>query len=324
MVDKNINTPANVLKRIIFGAGILFVVVGFFLLRQISDNTVYLFDILVGFLMISGSFEIDNLLKKLNRYAYSIVLGIYPILCFLLLILCINFNISCLLFLAFNILLLVAIFGFCYLYSLCFKRSTLKFMYYVGYEKSRYKFCLEVSLNTILGLIYPTFLMIFIFLINHFSSFNPNINTNTIGFLGLVLLFSTTMVADTCAFIVGRLIKSKKICLKKLGPGKSWSGLCGGILGAIIASIIVYVIFVNCGYAEIFGDFSINFWSFLFAGLFCGMFNMAGDIFASYLKRRAGIKDFSNLIPGHGGIMDRVNGLIFNAPVVFVVLLIMF
>jgi len=324
MAEKSVNTPANVGKRVIFGAGILLVVVGFFLLRQISDNTIYLFDILVGFLMISGSFEIDSLLRKMNRHPYSIVLGLYPVLSFLLLILCITSNVSCFLFLVFNILLLVVIFGLCYLFALCFKRNTLKFMYYVGYEKSRYKFCLDVSLNTILGLLYPTFLMTFIFLINHFLSFNPNITTNTIGFLGLVLLFSTTMDADTCAFIVGRLIKSKKICLEKLGPGKSWSGLVGGILGAIIAAIVVYIIFVNCGYAEIFNDFSINFWSFLFAGLFCGMFNMAGDILASYLKRRAGVKDFSNFIPGHGGIMDRVNGLIINAPVVFVVLLIMF
>ena len=324
MTEKNVNTPANLTKRIIFGAGILIVVIGFFLLRQISDNTVYLFDILIGFLMIAGSFEIDSLLKNMNRYAYSIILGLYPVLSFLLLIYCITFNVSCILFLVFNILLLVVIFGLSYLYGICFKRNTLKFMYYVGYEKGRFRFALDVSLNTILGLIYPTFLMIFIFLINHFSSFNPNITSTNIGFLGLVLLFSTTMVADTCAFIVGRLIKSKKISLEKLGPGKSWSGLVGGILGAIIAASVVYLIFVNCGYTQIFNDFSISYWSFLFAGLFCGMFNMAGDILASFLKRRAKVKDFSNFIPGHGGIMDRVNGLIVNAPVVFVVLLIMF
>lgn len=321
--NKNVNTPANMTKRIICGAGILALVVGFFLLRQITDNTIYLFDVLVGFLMIAGSFEIDSLFKKMNRPIFSFVLGLYPVLNFVLLLVAIIFKFSVLYYLLLNVLVLLLIFILVCVIAMLSKKTVLKEMYLLGNEGGRLSFALKKSANTVLGMLYPTFLLMFVFMINHFSAF-MNISTFDVGFLGLVLLFSTTMVADTCAFLIGRTIKTKKISIEKLGPGKTWSGIIGGILGALIAAIIVYFIFINCGYKTSFTAYNLNVWSFVVIGLFCGIFNMAGDILASYLKRRAGVKDFSNLIPGHGGVMDRINGLIVNAVVLFICLIICF
>lgn len=321
--NKNINTPTNMAKRTLFGAGILVLVVGFFLLRQLTENTVFLFDVLVGFLMIAGSYEIDNLLKKMNRPVFSVVLGIYPVINFLVFLIAIIFKFSVINFLLLSVLVLIFIFLLLFTIALLSKRAMLKQMYLTGFEGGRNCFVVQKCANTFLGMLYPTFLLMFVFLINHFSTLF-DITILDVGFLGLIMLFATTMTADTCAFLVGRTIKTKKLSLEKLGPGKTWSGLIGGILGAIIAAIIVYVIFVNCGYAATFDSFNLNIWSFLVIGLFCGIFNMAGDILSSFLKRRAGVKDFSNLIPGHGGVMDRINGLVVNAVVVFVALIICF
>ncbi len=321
--NKNVNTPANLTKRIIFGAGILILVVGFFLLRQINSNTIFLFDVLIGFLMIAGSFEIESLFKKMNRQVSSVILAIYPVVNFVFLLIAVMFKFSVLYYLLLCFLIVLFFFLLSYVIGLLNKKGTLKEMFLCSYEGGRLSFAIKKSANTVLGMIYPTLLLMFAFMINHFSAF-VGLETFEAGFLGLVLLFATTMTADTCAFLVGRTIKSKKISLEKLGPGKSWSGLVGGILGAILAAIIVYLIFVNCGYKTVFADFNLSIWSFILIGLFSGIFNMAGDILASFLKRRAGVKDFSNLIPGHGGVMDRINGLVINSVCVFVCLMICF
>lgn len=323
MTNKNINTPTNMLKRTVFGVAVLALVVGFFLIRQISDNTIFLFDVFVGFLMIAGSFEIDSLFKKLKRPIFSVVLSLYPVVNFIVLLISIIFSYSIIIFLLLNVLILLVLFLLMFLIAILNKRENIKEMYFVGYEGSRFTFGLKKSANTVLAMLYPTFLLMFLFCINHFQAF-MSIKNFDAGFVGLILLFATTMTADTCAFCIGRLFKSKKLSLEKLGPGKTYSGLIGGILGAILAAIIVYIIFVNCGYRDIFTSYNLNLWSFLFAGLFCGIFNMSGDILASFLKRRAGVKDFSNLIPGHGGVMDRINGLIVNSVVVFIIMLICF
>ncbi len=324
MENKNINTPANMGKRTLSSLIILVVLLAFFLLRQISETTVFLFDIFIGFLMIIGTFEVENLLRKMDRPTYTIGLGLFPVLCFVLLIISVLYQIGFVYYLLMNLGGLLLTFLLCFIFGISFKKQSLKQMYLDGFEGEYTRYVTHKSANTLLGCIYPTFMLSFLFLINHFSAFSMNAFSADVGFLGLVLLFVTTMFADTCALFFGRLIKSKKISLKKLGPGKSWSGLVGGILGAILGAILVYIIFANMGYASLFAEYGVGFWAFIIGGLFCGIFNMGGDIVSSYLKRRAGVKDFSDFIPGQGGIMDRINGLVFNGMFVFLFLIILF
>ena len=189
------------------------------------------------------------------------------------------------------------------------------------------------SLNSAFVCIWPTLLLSFMFLINHFTELQIAQDSFLVayqgsadfGLIGLALLFATSMLADTCAMLVGRTLKSPKINLAKLGPGKSWSGLCGGIVGAVIGAILVFVVFNFFEtYTLLFNAVGITIWSFVLAGLICGIFSMLGDIFSSFFKRRAGVKDFSNFLPGHGGIMDRVNGIVVNSVAVFVIMCIFF
>lgn len=324
MENKQTNTPANMGKRILSASLILVGLVLFIFVRQISESTKYVFDILIGFLMILGTFEIENILKKMDRPVYSIWLGIYPSLCFLAILLGTILKISFIGFLLIVVLSMVAIFLITFLYGVISKKTTLKQMYLDGFEGSRINYALQKSLNTILVCIYPTFLLCFLFLINHFEMFTNKEFSADVGLMGILLLFTTTMLADTFAMLSGRLIKSKKINLEKLGPGKSWSGFVGGIIGAVIGSVVLYFILNSVGYSQLFADYNLPFWKFLILGIFCGLVNMMGDIISSFIKRRAGVKDFGNIIPGHGGVMDRINGLVFNVLVVFVFIAVVF
>lgn len=324
MLDNNNFNPPNYKTRLLSSVVILVVVIGGIALRQISEATTYIFDIIIGFMMIFGAFEVEALLKKSNKKAYIVGMGLYPVLSFLALIICISYNTSFLAFLGVEFLLLaltflclwVVIAGF--MPDYCKKQ-----MDEDEYTGSKWAYVARCSVNTVLGCIYPTLLLSFMFIINHFASFFTS--SADIGFFGLVLLFATTMTADTVAMLTGRFLKTKKISMEKLGPGKTWGGIVGGILGSVVAALIVFAIFNSVNsFNTVFAEQGLNAWIFVVVGIVCGAFNMLGDVVASYMKRRAGIKDFGNMIPGHGGIMDRINGLVFNCPILFLLLNIMF
>ncbi len=314
-MDKS-STPANWGKRILSAALIVAVLAGFLFIRQLADSTVFLFDIFIGFLMIMGTFEVEGILRKSGRPTLIFGLGLFPVINFCVLIACILGGYGVLTFLLINLLILAVGFVLMLIFGGLTKRATTSAMVMDDFEGTRWQYSAIKSANTILGCIYPTFLLSFMFLLNHFAAFT-DLDAD-LGLLGIVLALTTTIFADTAAMITGRLIKSKKINLKKLGPGKSWSGLVGGIVGATVASILVWLVFSSItGFGTVFAEKNVTFWMFIVGGLFFGIFNMMGDIFSSYIKRRAGVKDFSSLLPGHGGIMDRINGLVFNAMAVF-------
>ncbi len=127
-----------------------------------------------------------------------------------------------------------------------------------------------------------------------------------------VLIISGTVVfIDTFAYFFGRSIGGPKIA-PKISPSKTWAGLAGGVVGATLwlaATLLIFMADGSLPLAEIAG--SPKFWAVLV--LFGALYAVAaqsGDFFESWLKRKAGVKDSSNLIPGHGGIFDRVDGLL--------------
>ena len=121
-----------------------------------------------------------------------------------------------------------------------------------------------------------------------------------------LMLFATTWAADIGAFLVGNLLKGPKLW-PRFSPNKTWSGFAGGLGVAVAASVAVAAIFMRLSLA---GAGLI--------GLAGGLGTMAGDLWESMLKRRFGVKDSGDLIPGHGGLLDRVDGLMF-AVMVFAV-----
>ena len=126
---------------------------------------------------------------------------------------------------------------------------------------------------------------------------------------GKILIWYAIIAAwgtDIFAYVVGKHFEKHKYT--KVSPKKSIEGCVGGTLGAIIL-MLVYTYFVNT-------YFGTNY-SYLYVsgiGLILSLVGQIGDLAASTIKRYVDIKDYSNLIPGHGGMLDRIDSLIFLAP----------
>ena len=120
-------------------------------------------------------------------------------------------------------------------------------------------------------------------------------------------ILSICICSDIGGYIIGKSIGGKK--LTKISPNKTISGS----FGSFCFSIIPLLIFYNINSSEYLLSIS-NFLMCLFTSLVCQL----GDLFISYLKRKAKVKDTGSILPGHGGLMDRVDGIIFAIPFVFI------
>ena len=121
------------------------------------------------------------------------------------------------------------------------------------------------------------------------------------GFWAILFLFAVVWATDIFAYFVGRAFGGPKLA-PSISPGKTWSGALGGALGGVIAGLIL-VVFAGGGVSA----------GLILIALFLSAVSQAGDLFESWVKRRNGVKDSGNLIPGHGGVMDRVDGLVAAA-----------
>lgn len=123
---------------------------------------------------------------------------------------------------------------------------------------------------------------------------------NPIGWT--ILLFAITWSADIFAYVAGNTLKGAKLW-PSLSPNKTWSGLVGGLIGAMATAMVVA--------ASPYSTARLSLGAAAMIGLAGGVATMAGDLCESMLKRRFGVKDSGDLIPGHGGLFDRVDGLLF-------------
>jgi phosphatidate cytidylyltransferase len=145
------------------------------------------------------------------------------------------------------------------------------------------------------------FLNLFILYICLFTSqiyffLDGEFENKQIVFLFILLICIFT---DVGGYIFGNLIKGKK--LTTISPNKTYAGM----FGSFICSLIICTLFI------IYFNFSIN---FIFFTLLISLVSQVGDLFISYLKRKANIKDTGNFLPGHGGLLDRLDGIIFAIP----------
>lgn len=123
----------------------------------------------------------------------------------------------------------------------------------------------------------------------------------TFGFVAMIFLFAVVWMTDIAAYFVGRALRGPRLA-PRLSPNKTWSGSIGGIAGAVLAAVLV---------VKISGVGSI--WAATAIAIALSIAAQAGDLFESTLKRRFGVKDAGSLIPGHGGLMDRLDGFVAAA-----------
>ncbi|MEW5801776.1 MAG: phosphatidate cytidylyltransferase [bacterium] len=126
---------------------------------------------------------------------------------------------------------------------------------------------------------------------------------------GKALIFYLLLVVwagDTFAFYTGRQIGKHRLS-PRISPKKTIEGSIGGIAGSVFISVIAHFTFLQ----------SISLGNCIFLGFFLNIFGQLGDLAESLLKRGAGVKDSGKVLPGHGGILDRIDGVIFASPALF-------
>lgn len=154
---------------------------------------------------------------------------------------------------------------------------------------------IEDSMSTLLGIFYLVFFSFHIVLIDHMGEYRILI------WLVIMSAFGT----DIFAYFVGMTLGKHKLA-PRISPKKSIEGSIGGVVGSVI---------ICSGFGILFApDFLLD---CLLLGLLGGVVSQLGDLTASIFKRKIGIKDYGNLIPGHGGVLDRVDSVLYTGPMVY-------
>lgn len=283
-------------KRIITGTGIFAVLIGMFASRIFWTTEittleggeltagVVLFDAVLALMAIVGTFEVVRAMDVKMLFIEKIIALIFPIIVFPIATFC--GATYAFIVIAIYDMLTVALSVF------AFKNATLE----------------SVGL-TMLSVFYPTGLIL------------PLVAVNLMSFEALLLVFAVSPLCDTMAYFVGSALRGKKLC-PDISPNKTISGAIGGIAGGAIGGVAVYFFSnwlysagVLAGTAFTVGALWADVIIFIVAGALFAALTELGDLAESVIKRKLSIKDMGKLFPGHGGMMDRIDGLSFVSPV---------
>ena len=137
------------------------------------------------------------------------------------------------------------------------------------------------------------------------SIYFVSIDESNYVFFGLIIF--NTAIFDTFAYVIGSKV-GKRFIVKKISPKKTLEGLIGGLFATVVFGMLIKLMLFN-GLLNIF--------------IIGGIFAFFGDLFISYFKRKSGVKDTGNILPGHGGVLDRIDSHLFATPVLIYILLIL-
>ena len=164
---------------------------------------------------------------------------------------------------------------------------------------------------SLFGLLYIVMGLGSLLLIRHdwlYSSLTMLIVGESWGVVMLWLLLFSTWASDTFAYFAGRAFGKRKI-VPSISPNKTLEGFIGGFIGCVVTGIVYAVIS------------HIPVYIGAYVGIICGVLAPLGDLFESKLKRLCNVKDSGTLLPGHGGVLDRFDSLMFTAPVTLLLIL---
>ena len=298
------------LKRTITGGIIFLVTVAFVLLKMVSPLFLDAFILLVS---LASLYEMINAYKLIDKHPNKIALYVVPVL------LCVSYIFAPSVHIAFALNALVAVVLLIYLLTndimvlakdrkMGTTEPNISVLNQSLFEKTKISMMIYA---------YPLLPLSFMFAINHLPY--------EIGYIGIVLVFTIAMLTDTCAYLVGRAFGKSKF-VPEVSPNKTVAGVVGGFIGGIVGSLACYFIFY---YTDMFSVLNIagqgvSITAFLIIAVLGSFINQLGDLIASAFKRKINLKDYGKIFPGHGGFMDRYDGTMFVAVLVYLVLVVFF
>ena len=291
------------LKRAITGLFILLTVVGFIVLKQFSN---LFFDALIMLIMYCSLYETIKVYKIDNKSIdYSVYLT--PA------IMCVIFNLEQDTFKAIGYVILMSILFVLYLlsceivaYAIKRKNGTAEtdpeVLNKTLFDKTKY---------TLLVYIYPVCVLSLLLALNHIEY--------TLSYMGLIFAFACSMMTDTFAYLFGRTFGKRKF-IPEVSPNKTVAGLVGGFVGGILSAVICILCFAYFEPLKTTVALNKDMFILVFSalGILGALADTLGDLVASALKRKVGVKDYGHIFPGHGGFMDRVDGLMFTIAIIYI------
>ena len=133
------------------------------------------------------------------------------------------------------------------------------------------------------------------------------VSTDESNYVIFGLIIINTAIFDTFAYVIGSKV-GKRFIVKKISPKKTLEGLIGGLFATLVFGMLIESMLFD----DLLNIFIIG-----------GFFAFIGDLFISYFKRKSGVKDTGNILPGHGGVLDRIDSHLFATPVLIYILLIL-
>lgn len=269
--------------RILTAAIALPILIASIVLPSYIPDTVWLFVAIAAFGLAAGLFEFYSLSKKLELKADASIGYLGAMTLFVVFLLDAPATAPDL------VMMVLAAFMIAVLISQMFR-----------FQKDFTKMLTGVGV-TILGVMYIAFLGGFLVATRVGFDNHPNLSTHLLGYFFLVLMGS-----DSGAYFAGKALGKHKL-IPKVSPGKTWEGLIGGfVAAAAFAALATFWFFPELPY-----QFSIPL-AIVMSGV-----GVLGDLAESAIKRGSNTKDAASILPGHGGLLDRLDSLLFNAPILY-------
>ncbi|MBR1748138.1 MAG: phosphatidate cytidylyltransferase [Clostridia bacterium] len=285
------------IKRTVTGvimAGLLFLTL--WLVGLSGEYTLFIFDALVLFMGAMGTYEIYKAVKGSDNEVASGRRG-YVLSAISLVVMCvITFPLTY--FFKYMGLLFALIISF-----------LIAFVFYIFDEKKTFS---DFAAN-VFALFYPMGLIGVVFVMDR-----------TYGMIPVLLGLGISLVSDAMAYWIGVLFGKKKI-FPKISPKKTYAGCIGGIVGGTIGGVLVYLIFELANFPTyvLFRFDAISEVPYLWyalIGAILAFFSEIGDLAASRVKRSVGIKDYGKLLGAHGGVLDRIDSILFTVSIMAIIM----
>lgn len=266
----------------------------------------YIFDIFVLTITIVAGYEMTKIMQGCGRKVNNFLTTMFCVFNYIILL------ISVLNHVEFTIIVLYQMVGvFAYLLIALLVE-------FLRDRKQDFKQILFTAVNTIIACIYPSFWFGLMLNINHVDAYAGQF----LSFIFIIMIICVTMLTDTMAYLIGSKIRGPKLA-PAISPNKTISGAVGGLLGgALGAMILFFIVRAIPALNAVITLHNLCWYHFLIIGVLGSVIGQVGDLFESKLKRTANMKDSGNLFPGHGGMLDRIDAMIFVTIFVFVCLMI--